>query len=153
MSNINTTSHKTEKYNPDVVKKYETMSRERDNTAYTFSKQVYKGITNDFPNQINGPDDLKIKSHEPDYDAIKARMEASIREREREKIEQERLLKELSEQKTQKKLVISMNKTSEVQETFQDMKNSQKKYNIEQNDNLHVEKSVLNDVLDFLKNI
>lgn len=153
MSNINTSSHKTEKYNPDVVKKYETISRERDNTSYTFSKQVYKGITNDFPNQINGPDDLKIKSHEPDYDAIKSKMEASLKEREREKIEQERLLKELSEQKSQKKLVINMNKTSEVQETFQDMKNSQKKYNIEKNDNLHVEKSVLNDVLDFLKKI
>jgi len=144
---------KLEKYNPDVLKKYETVTRERESTAYTFSKQVYKGITNDFPNQINGPDDLKIKSSEPDYDLIKIKMDASLKEREREKIEQERLLKQLSEQKSQKKLVMNLNKTSEIQESHQDMKTSHQKYNIEKNDVLIKEKSVLNDVLDFLKKI
>jgi len=142
MSNL-----KQDKYNPDVVKKYETITRERENSTYIFSKQVYKGITNDFPNQIKSPDDLKIKASEPDFDLIKIRMEASIKEREREKAEQERLLKQMSEQKTQKKLVININKTSEVQETHQDMKDSQKKFNLEK------EKSVLSDVLDFLKKI
>jgi len=145
--------NKLEKYNPDVIKKYETVTRERDSTAFTFSKQVYKGITNDFPNQINGPDDLKIKSSEPDYDLIKAKMDASLKEREREKIEQERLLKQLSEQKTQKKLVININKTSDVQENHQDMKNSHQIYNLNKNDVLIKEKSVLNDVMDFLKKI
>ena len=144
---------KLDKYNPDVIKKYESVTRDRDNTSYIFSKQVYKGITNNFPNQINGPDDLKIKSNEPDFDLIKTKMEASIKDREKEKIEQERLLKELSEQKLQKKLVINLNKTNDKQETHQDMKNSQKKYNLEKNDNLFKEKSVLNDVLDFLKKI
>lgn len=145
--------NKLEKYNPDVIKKYENVSRERETSSYTFSKQVYKGITNNFPNQINSADDLKLKAAEPDYDMIKARMEASIKEREREKIEQERLLKQLSEQKEQKKLIINLNTSSEVQETFQDMKTAQKKYNLEKNDNLFKEKSVLNDVLDFLKKI
>lgn len=145
--------NKQDKYNPDVIKKYETITRERENTSYTFSKQVYKGITNDFPNQIKNPDDLKLKTEEPNFDLIKIRMEESLKEREREKLEQERLLKELSEQKQQKKLVINTSKTSEVQETHQDMKNSQKKYNLEKNDNLFKEKSVLNDVLDFLKKI
>ena len=145
--------NKLEKYNPDVVKKYETITRERESSNYTFSKQVYKGITNDFPSQINGPDDLKIKSNEPDYDLIKAKMDASLKEREKEKIEQERLLKQLSEQKTQKKLVININKTSEIQETHQDMKSSHQKYNLNKNDVLIKEKSVLNDVMDFLKKI
>jgi hypothetical protein len=145
--------NKQDKYNPDVIKKYETITRERENISYTFSKQVYKGITNDFPNQIKNPDDLKLKTEEPNFDLIKIRMEESLKEREREKIEQERLLKELSEQKLQKKLVINTGKTSEVQETHQEMKNSQKKYNLEKNDNLFKEKSVLNDVLDFLKKI
>ena len=145
--------NKQDKYNPDVLKKYENITRERETTAYIFSKQVYKGITNDFPNQINGPNDLKIKSAEPDYELIKAKMDASLKEREREKVEQERLLKQLSEQKTQKKLVININSTNEVQETHQDMKNAQKVYNIEKNDNLFKEKSVLNDVMDFLKKI
>jgi hypothetical protein len=153
MSNKNPTTNKLEKYNPDVIKRYDTVTRDRENVAYTFSKQVYKGITNDFPNQINGPDDLKLKNSTPDYDMIKIKMEESLKEREREKIEHERLLKELSEQKTQKKLVISMNKTSNVQETHQEMKNSQKKFTLEKNDNLFKEKSVLNDVLDFLNKI
>jgi uncharacterized ubiquitin-like protein YukD len=145
--------NKLEKYNPDVVKKYEVITRERESTPFTFSKQVYKGITNDFPNQINGPDDLKIKTHEPDYDLIKTKMDASLKEREREKVEQERLLLKLSEQKTQKKLVININSTNEVQETYQDMKNSHQKYTINKNDKLIKEKSILNDVMDFLKKI
>ena len=62
---------KQDKYNPDVVKKYESLTRDRESSTYTFSKQVYKGITNDFPNQITKPEDLKIKSSEPDFDLIK----------------------------------------------------------------------------------
>ena len=130
--------NKLEKYNPDVLKKYETITRERENTSYIFSKQVYKGITNNFPNQINNPDDLKIKSSEPDFDLIKARMEASLKEREKEKVEQERLLKQLNEQHITKTLVINLNKTSEVQETHQDMKNSQKKYSLEKNEHTRI---------------
>lgn len=145
--------NKLEKYNPDVIKKYETVTRERESSTFTFSKQVYKGITNDFPNQISSPDDLKLKTLAPDFDLIKTKMDASLKEREKEKIEQERLLKQLSEQKTQKKLVINTNKTSEVQETHQDMKNSHQKYNLNKNDILIKEKSVLNEVMDFLNKI
>jgi hypothetical protein len=145
--------NKLEKYNPDVIKKYETVTRERESSTFTFSKQVYKGITNDFPNQISSPDDLKLKTLAPDFDLIKTKMDASLKEREKEKIEQERLLKQLSEQKTQKKLVISTNKTSEVQETHQDMKNSHQKYNLNKNDFLIKEKSVLNEVMEFLNKI
>ena len=145
--------NKQDKYNPDVIKKFETVTIERETSSYIFSKQVYKGITNDFPNQIKSSDDLKMKAEEPNFELIKVKMEASLKEREREKLEQERLLKELSEKKLQKKLVINTTNTSEVQETFQDMKNSQKKYNLEKNDNLFKEKSVLNDVFDFLKKI
>ena len=143
-----------EKYNPDVGKKYETIQKERDTMSYTFSNKVYKGITNNFPNQINGPDDLKIKSDSPDYNLIKIRMEASIQEREKEKAEQERILKELEEKKLQKKLVINQNNTSNtMQESHQDMKSSHQKFSIEKNDNLIKEKLVLNDVLDFIKNL
>ena len=119
--------NKLDKYNPDVIKKYDTVTKERDNTTYTFSKQVYKGITNEFPNQITSPEDLKIKSHEPDFDLIKVKMEASLREREREKAEQEKLLKELSEKNTLKKLVINTEKTTNIQENHADMKQSHKK--------------------------
>ena len=143
-----------EKYNPDVGKKYETIQKERDTMSYTFSNKVYKGITNNFPNQINGPDDLKIKADEPDYNLIKIRMEASIQEREKEKADQERILKELEEKKLQKKLVINQNNTSNtMQESHQDMKSSHQKFSIEKNDNLIKEKLVLNDVLDFIKNL
>ena len=143
-----------EKYNPDVGKKYETIQKERDTMSYTFSNKVYKGITNNFPNQINGPDDLKIKAEEPDYNLIKIRMEASIQEREKEKADQERILKELEEKKLQKKLVINQNNTSNtMQESHQDMKSSHQKFSIEKNDNLIKEKLVLNDVLDFIKNL
>ena len=143
-----------EKYNPDVGKKYETIQKERDTMSYTFSNKVYKGITNNFPNQINGPDDLKIKAEDPDYNLIKIRMEASIQEREKEKAEQERILKELEEKKLQKKLVINQNNTSNtMQESHQDMKSSHQKFSIEKNDNLIKEKLVLNDVLDFIKNL
>ena len=132
--------NKLEKYNPDVSKKYETIQKERDTMAYTFSNKVYKGITNNFPNQINGPDDLKIKAEEPDFNLIKSRMEASIQNREKEKEDQERILKELAEKKLQKKLVINQSTTSTVQESHQDMKTSHQKYNIEKNDNLIKEK-------------
>ena len=145
--------NKLEKYNPDVVKKYDTVSKERENTTYTFSKQVYKGITNQFPSQINNADDLKLKVAEPDYDLIKTKMEESLKEREREKADQERILKELAERKSQKKLVITANKTSDVQETHQDMKTSHKKYNIQKNDNLVKEKAILNDVFDFINKL
>ena len=145
--------NKLDKYNPDVIKKYDTVTKERDNTTYTFSKQVYKGITNEFPNQITSPEDLKIKSHEPDFDLIKVKMEASLREREREKAEQEKLLKELSEKNTLKKLVINTEKTTNIQENHADMKQSHKKYTIEKNDNLLKEKLVLNNVLDFLNKL
>jgi len=145
--------NKLEKYNPDVSKKYETIQKERDTMAYTFSNKVYKGITNNFPNQINGPDDLKIKAEEPDFNLIKSRMEASIQNREKEKEDQERILKELAEKKLQKKLVINQSTTSTVQESHQDMKTSHQKYNIEKNDNLIKEKLVLNDVLDFINKL
>jgi hypothetical protein len=145
--------NKLEKYNPDVSKKFETIQKERDTMAYTFSNKVYKGITNNFPNQINGPDDLKIKAEEPDFNLIKSRMEASINSREKEKEEQERILKEVAERKLQKKLVINQSTTSTVQESHQDMKSSHQKFNIEKNDNLIKEKLVLNDVLDFINKL
>jgi len=146
--------NKLEKYNPDVGKKYETVQKERDTMAYTFSNKVYKGITNNFPNQINGPDDLKIKADEPDYNLIKIRMEASIKDREKEKEDQERILKELAERKLSKKLVVNQNSSSNtVQESHQDMKSSHQKYSIEKNDNLLKEKLVLNDVLDFINKL
>jgi len=139
--------NKLEKYNPDVGKKFETIQKERDTMAYTFSNKVYKGITNNFPNQINGPDDLKIKADEPDYNLIKTRMESSIHEREREKEEQERILKELAEKKQQKILVINQSNTSNIQESHEDMKSSHKKFNLDK------EKLVLNDVLDFINKL
>ena len=139
--------NKLEKYNPYVGKKFETVQKERDTMAYTFSNKVYKGITNNFPNQINGPDDLKIKADEPDYNLIKTRMESSIHEREREKEEQERILKELAEKKQQKTLVINQSNTSNIQESHEDMKSSHKKFNLEK------EKLVLNDVLDFINKL
>lgn len=145
--------NKLEKYNPDVAKKYDLVSKERENSTYTFSKTVYKGITNQFPNQINNAEDLKIKLPEPDYDLIKVKMEASINEREKEKAEQERILKELAEKNAQKKLVITTNKTNDVQETHQDMKSSHQKYTLEKNDNLLKEKSLLNDVFDFINKL
>jgi hypothetical protein len=146
--------NKLEKYNPDVSKKYETVQKERDTMAYTFSNKVYKGITNNFPNQINGPDDLKIKADEPDYNLIKIRMEASIKDREKEKEDQEKILKEVAERKLLKKLVVNQNSSSNtVQESHQDMKSSHQKYSIEKNDNLLKEKLVLNDVLDFINKL
>jgi hypothetical protein len=145
--------NKQEKYNPDVGRKYETIQKERDTMAYTFSNKVYKGITNNFPNQINGPDDLKLKAEEPDFNLIKVKMENSIHQREREKEEQEKILKELAEKKQQKKLLINQSTVSTMQESHEDMKASHKKYNIEKNDNLINEKLVLNDVLDFIKNL
>jgi hypothetical protein len=145
--------NKQEKYNPDVGRKYETIQKERDTMAYTFSNKVYKGITNNFPNQINGPDDLKLKAEEPDFNLIKVKMENSIHQREREKEEQEKILKELAEKKQQKKLLINQTTTSTMQESHEDMKASHKKFNIEKNDNLINEKLVLNDVLDFIKNL
>ena len=149
MNNIN----KLEKYNPDVSRKYESIQKERDGMAYTFSNKVYKGITNNFPNQISSPEDLKLKAEEPDFNLIKNRMESSIHEREVEKANQERILKELAEKKLNKKLVINQTNTNTVQETHTDMKQAHTKFNIDKNDNLIKEKSVLNDVLDFLKKI
>lgn len=145
--------NKLEKYNPDVGKKYESVQKERDTMAYTFSNKVYKGITNNFPSQINGPDDLKIKADEPDYNLINSRMQASIEAREKEKVEQERILKELAEKKQQKKLVINQESSNTVQESHQEMKTSHQKYSIEKNDNLLKEKLVLNDVLDFINKL
>jgi hypothetical protein len=145
--------NKQEKYNPDVNKKYDIISKERDTTRYTFTQQVYKGITNQFPKQISSPDDLKIKAEEPDYDQIKINMELSLREREKEKAEQERLLKELAEKNTSKKLVINTEKTSTIQENHADMKQAHKKFSIEKNDNLLKEKLVLNNVLDFINKL
>jgi hypothetical protein len=150
----NTSSiNKLEKYNPDVDKKYEIKQRERDGTAYTYSNVVYKGITNDFPKQIATPDDLKIKAEQPDFNLIKIKMEASINEREQEKANQEKILKELAEKKLNKKLVINQTSTNTTLETHSDMKQAHQKFNIEKNDNLVKEKSVLNDVLDFLNKI
>ena len=82
-------------------------------------------------------------------------MEASIHEREREKAEQERILKELEEKNLQKKLIINQpNSTSNTtQESYQDMKVSHQKFSIEKNDNLIKEKLVINDVLDFINNL
>ena len=145
--------NKQEKYNPDVNKKYDLITKERDITRYTFSQQVYKGITNQFPKQISSPDDLKIKAEEPDYDQIKINMELSLREREKEKEEQERLLKQLAEKNETKKLVINTEKTSTIQENHADMKQAHKKFSIEKNDNLLKEKLVLNNVLDFINKL
>ena len=58
------------------------------------------------------------------------------------------------EKKLQKKLEINQNNTSNtMQESHQDMKSSHQKFSIEKNDNLIKEKLVLNDVLDFIKNL
>jgi hypothetical protein len=82
--------NKQDKYNPDVNKKYEQITRDRESLNYSFSNQVYKGITHNFPTNVNKPEDLQIKEEEPNYDDIKSRMEDAMKEREREKIEQER---------------------------------------------------------------
>ena len=42
---------------------------------------------------------------------------------------------------------------SDAQESFQDMKNSYQKFNVTKNDKLLKEKLVVNDVLDFIKNL
>jgi len=145
--------NKQEKYNPDVNKKYEQVTKERDHVNYSFSNQVYKGITNNFPTNVSKSDDLKLKQEEPEYDVIKQKMENAIRERENEKLAQEKLLKELAEKKMTKKLVINTTNVSDAQESFQDMKNSYQKFNVTKNDKLLKEKLVVNDVLDFIKNL
>jgi S-adenosylmethionine:tRNA-ribosyltransferase-isomerase (queuine synthetase) len=142
-----------EKYNPDVAKKYEQVTRDRDNINYEFSKQVYKGITNKFPENIKSPEDLKLHVDAPDFDSIKMKMEAAVKEREREKLDQERILKEMAEKKQNKKLVTVGKKTSDVIENHTDMKDSFKKFEINKNDNLVKEKLKMNDVLDFIKNL
>jgi len=145
--------NKQEKYNPDVNKKYDQVTKERDHINYSFSNQVYKGITNDFPKNVTKSDDLKMKTDEPDYDIIKQKMENAIRERENEKMTQEKLLKELAERKITKKLVISTTSTTDAQESFQDMKSSYQKFNVNKSDKLLKEKLVINDVLDFIKKL
>jgi hypothetical protein len=145
--------NKQEKYNPDVNKKFEQITKERSNINYTFSKQVYKGITNNFPSNVTNPNDLKIHTDEPNYDEINKRMADAIQERENEKIRQEKLLNELAEKKVSKKLVITMSKSNDAQESFQDMKNSYEKFNVNKNDKLLKEKMVVNDVLDFINKI
>ncbi len=145
--------NKPEKYNPDVNKKYEQVTKDRENTHFSYTKQVYKGITNDFPEKVEKPDDLKLKQEEPDFDLIKSKMEEAVREREREKIEQEKILKELREKKINKKLIINTGNSSDVQESHEDMKNSYNKFKIDKNDNLKKEKMALNDVLDFINKL
>ena len=145
--------NKQEKYNPDVNKKYDQITKERDHINYAFSNQVYKGITNDFPKNVTKSDDLKMKTDEPDYDIIKQKMENAIRERENEKMNQEKLLKELAERKITKKLVISTTSTTDAQESFQDMKNSYQKFNVNKTDKLLKEKLVINNVLDFINKL
>ena len=145
--------NKQEKYNPDVNKKYEQINKERQNINYTFSKQVYKGITNNFPSNVTNPNDLKIHDAEPDYDMINKKMASAIEEREKEKLEQERILKELAENKISKKLVITSNKTTDAQESFQDMKKSYEKFNVNKNDKLLKEKLAINNVLDFINKL
>jgi len=66
---------------------------------------------------------------------------------------QEKLLKELAERKITKKLVISTTSTTDAQESFQDMKNSYQKFNVNKSDKLLKEKLVINDVLDFIKKL
>jgi hypothetical protein len=66
---------------------------------------------------------------------------------------QEKLLNELAEKQVSKKLVITMSKSSDAQESFQDMKNSYEKFNVNKNDKLLKEKMVVNDVLDFINKI
>jgi hypothetical protein len=145
--------NKQDKYNPDINKKYELLTRERDNLHYNFSNQVYKGITNNFPTNVSKPEDLKIVTDEPDYDKIKSKMEDALKEREKEKIEQEELLKNLSNKSIQKKMIISSEKTSNVIESHQDMKNSYQKFTVKNDDKLKKEKLILNDVLDLINNI
>ena len=145
--------NKQDKYNPDVSKKYDQITKERDNLNYTFSKQVYKGITNNFPSNVNGPQDLQIKLEDPDYDIIKQKMESEIRERELEKIEQEKLLKLLSEKKIEKNMVISSDKVSNPSETHQDMKQSYQKFNVNKGDKLGKEKLILNDVFELINKL
>ena len=146
--------NKQEKYNPDVNKKYEQINKERQNINYTFSKEVYKGITNNFPSNVKNPTDLKIQEITPDYDEINKKMANAIQERENEKLEQERILKEYAENKTSKKLVMTLtNKTTDAQESFQDMKKSYEKFNVNKNDKLSKEKLAINNVLDFINKL
>lgn len=142
-----------EKYNPDVNRKFEQVSRDRDNVNFEFTKQVYKGITNDFPDNVTKPEDLMLKTDPVDFDAIKNKMEDAVREREKQKEEQERILKEMAEKKIKKKLEIKAAKTSDVQESHTDMKGSFKKFEVNKNDNLLREKLQINDVLDFIKKL
>ena len=80
-------------------------------------------------------------------------MENAIRERENEKMNQEKLLKELAERKITKKLVITTTSTTDAQESFQDMKNSYQKFNVNKTDKLLKEKLVINNVLDFINKL
>ena len=80
-------------------------------------------------------------------------MENAIRERENEKRVQEKLLQELAEKKMTKKLVISTTTTNDMQESYQDMKNSYQKFNVNQNDKLLKEKLAINNVLDFINKL
>jgi hypothetical protein len=145
--------NKQDKYNPDVIKKYDTVSKERDKLTYSFSNQVYKGITNNFPINVTKPEDLQIKIDEPDYDIIKSKMESAVKEREQEKLAQERLLQKLSEQSIQKKMVISSEKSSSPVESHQEMKTSHQKFTVNKNDKLGKEKLILNDVFDLINKL
>lgn len=145
--------NKQDKYNPDVSKKYDQITKDRDALHYTFSKLVYKGITNDFPTNVTAPEDLQLKNEEPDYEQIKLKMEHAIRERENEKIEQEKLLKLLSEKKIEKNMTIASDKTSDPSEMHQDMKNSYQKFKVNKDDKLGKEKLLLNDVFELINKI
>jgi hypothetical protein len=115
---------------------------------------VYKGITNNFPSNVKNTNDLKIQELTPDYDEINKKMANAIQERENEKLEQERILKEFAENKTSKKLVMTLtNKTTDAQESFQDMKKSYEKFNVNKNDKLSKEKLAINNVLDFINKL
>ena len=145
--------NKQDKYNPDVSKKYDQITKDRDNINYTFSKQVYKGITHNFPENVTGPQDLQIKLEDPDYDIIKQKMENVLHERESEKLEQEKLLKLLSENKIEKKMIISSDKVSNPSESHQDMKQSYQKFNVKNGDKLVKEKLILNNIFDSINKL
>ena len=128
-----------DKYNPDIIDKYNNMTNNR-TTNFNQSKEVWKGITG----ENFDANDLKIKIEKPEVSEILNRLNIIMTERE----DEERIRKEIA--KTYK----NENEKNNIEKEYSSQDHHQlKKYHIDKNDKLIKEKEKFNAILEELNDI
>jgi hypothetical protein len=146
---------KSDKYNPDVNTNYEKISSTRSQTTFSYSTDIWKPIIGSIDKTDIKTNDLKINIDKPNYDQIKNNYEQIVKQRQ---IEKENSIKIIKDYHTiNNSIELDKNTLDNNDNSFLELKDNSKKIssnnsNIDM-DTLLKSMSKLDDIMNSINNL